>query len=517
MNPHLSCSSRGDAVSPLTMTSPSMVHIRRHKSLCTTSPSTSKSLRTTATRSPLPSALLKSWRLPHHTNPHVGTFRHAPPLLGRRKSWKTTPHKVTLTTSTTTRSKIADCQQCCRRPKQVESPKSTSKNHHVKDTFALYQIADLLNGRLPGGGVSKHGTTCWGDTEWTGPAKPHTHNKDNNHSSAVQLLARVASWLLVLPFTGSSTKMLTEKDHTAMSSSSLSFSWNHSSHYESENDDDDEESTQVGQGSDDSDNDSYADECTVVQGSSSPARPSVSSSTSPLVDQVNVEELTGSASFLSSQAEAYYAHQATQRMLRLDYDSITQMDVLRMMRNASRHLDVKSIVQLPVYTYPGTPITTTLPPPPEGRQDEHLNGRTSSASSLSSEEPEMSWLLVQPRVKKDSGPPSQISPRDLPTREEDDVCVICLEHFCPGDRLRVLPCHHSFHVGCIDRWLSGSHSFEDCYTSGCPTCKKRPDESLHSDDQEQEEEGESMDVCNGGSVPSWAFTRIGNALARNNA
>jgi hypothetical protein len=161
---------------------------------------------------------------------------------------------------------------------------------------------------------------------------------------------------------------------------------------------------------------------------------------------------------ISSQAEAYYAHEATKDLMANDLDyTITQMDVLRMMRNASRHLDVESILQLPVYTY----------------YKEEL------------QKEEASWFLVHKE----------------PTAEENDrdVCVICLEHFSNGDRLRVLPCDHKFHVGCIDRWLSGSHSFDDCYTSGCPTCKKRPvDHPLPND----------------GSVPSWAFARIGDALAR---
>ena len=78
---------------------------------------------------------------------------------------------------------------------------------------------------------------------------------------------------------------------------------------------------------------------------------------------------------LSSQAEAYYALGAVYRHIlaestpnmsnsemtrrrsdslddidRLDYE-ITQMDIVRMNRIASRHLDVESIVRLPVLTY----------------------------------------------------------------------------------------------------------------------------------------------------------------------
>ena len=182
---------------------------------------------------------------------------------------------------------------------------------------------------------------------------------------------------------------------------------------------------------------------------------------------------------VSSLAEAYYAHQAEKEIdqsvyagegedrQRLDY-VITQMDIARMARNASRHLDVASILSLPTITYQSK--TESVTPPPSAADD-----------------PGWSWMIVH------DGPNQQSAPKE----EETEVCVICLEHFEDGDRLRVLPCDHSFHVGCIDRWLSGSHSFEDCYTSGCPTCKKRPEPP--SD----------------GSVPAWAFTRIGESLRKN--
>lgn len=176
---------------------------------------------------------------------------------------------------------------------------------------------------------------------------------------------------------------------------------------------------------------------------------------------------------MSSLAEAYYAHQAFEefdRSLhpsedgdeRLDY-VITQMDIARMARNASRHLDVESIYSLPTITY-----RTEAKPDPD-------HGQETGAS----------WMIVPPMEEEES--------------MDTKVCVICLEEFEEGDRLRVLPCSHCFHVGCIDRWLSGSHSFDECFTSGCPTCKKRP-----------EMESYTMD----GSVPSWAFAQLGDALAK---
>ena len=43
-------------------------------------------------------------------------------------------------------------------------------------------------------------------------------------------------------------------------------------------------------------------------------------------------------------------------------------------------------------------------------------------------------------------------------------CSICLDDFEEGDRLRLLPCNHSFHTNCILPWLTER---QDC----CPLCK----------------------------------------------
>ncbi|XP_057767932.1 uncharacterized protein LOC130988168 isoform X2 [Salvia miltiorrhiza] len=55
----------------------------------------------------------------------------------------------------------------------------------------------------------------------------------------------------------------------------------------------------------------------------------------------------------------------------------------------------------------------------------------------------------------------------------DDVsqCYICLAEYEEGDKIRVLPCHHEYHVSCVDKWLKEIHGV-------CPLC--RGDVSLGS-------------------------------------
>jgi hypothetical protein len=183
---------------------------------------------------------------------------------------------------------------------------------------------------------------------------------------------------------------------------------------------------------------------------------------------------------LSEIAEAYYAHQvidqseySSEEGDRLDY-VITQADIARMARNAARHLDVDSILNLPTMTF---------------RSPKRFVKNISESNATDSRDPAEAWSFIM--VPKNA---SKSIENSGVCDDTDTECVICLESFVDGDRLRVLPCDHSFHVGCIDRWLSGSHSHHECFTSGCPTCKKRP----------------ALD--NDGSVPSWAFAKLGSQM-----
>eukprot|EP00927_Polykrikos_kofoidii_P030078 TRINITY_DN25942_c0_g1_i1.p1 TRINITY_DN25942_c0_g1~~TRINITY_DN25942_c0_g1_i1.p1 ORF type:complete len:446 (-),score=38.52 TRINITY_DN25942_c0_g1_i1:369-1706(-) len=50
--------------------------------------------------------------------------------------------------------------------------------------------------------------------------------------------------------------------------------------------------------------------------------------------------------------------------------------------------------------------------------------------------------------------------------ETADVhCIVCMQTFCSGETLRILPCFHRFHQGCIDPWLREN--------AKCPSCNHR--------------------------------------------
>eukprot|EP00427_Karlodinium_veneficum_P033917 CAMPEP_0169285526 /NCGR_PEP_ID=MMETSP1016-20121227/58748_1 /TAXON_ID=342587 /ORGANISM="Karlodinium micrum, Strain CCMP2283" /LENGTH=380 /DNA_ID=CAMNT_0009375045 /DNA_START=27 /DNA_END=1166 /DNA_ORIENTATION=+ len=49
-------------------------------------------------------------------------------------------------------------------------------------------------------------------------------------------------------------------------------------------------------------------------------------------------------------------------------------------------------------------------------------------------------------------------------RNDENKCMICMEHFADGDVLRTLPCLHRYHKQCVDTWLHRS--------SSCPICKR---------------------------------------------
>jgi Ring finger domain len=459
------------------------------------------------------------------TNPYVGWFRHAPSLtlpISVDAGWL---RDILLDAASSSsiwnqhqskRRRIALNNDCLLKPFYTEQASTLLYIKHIMEehceTKMFYQDHLLLHkrrGHLLGGGTENEKPTQDPDKMTLDQFFPdQCPSVSNNESITIRALSRIAYWLLDVPLSHDSLKSmenpLVERrdDLTVAAGSVLSENEETRSEYSY---------------------DSY--DATVG---------------SRHLALEEAEEGRG----LGSQAEAYFALSAVFRHIlvaetslvgemalgrselnvephvdRLDYD-ITQMDIVRMNRIASRHLDVESIVRLPVLTYSKCSW--------KGKKAMLDDGDASSVHSEEKHDTEFSWMLVPPSPNAESFDNCSVESCQnsiLSKAEEEeevhpnspgdiDACVICLEPFCPGDRLRLLPCQHSFHVGCIDRWLSGSHSFDDCYTAGCPTCKARPVLLLPPPSEEVAGDTGNRRYQLDGSVPSWAFAHIGNLLAR---
>ena len=226
------------------------------------------------------------------------------------------------------------------------------------------------------------------------------------------------------------------------------------------------------------------------------------------------------------------------------YQSISSIDSDEMrsssIEGTPRYLDIESIIRLPTMTYEedsshGAMNSINTYDTDGGRsiragEDEVQVGPEPERSGKTLE---WSWITV-PKDPSHSVEfiESLVEPNlDHHHHFKDEDCVICLEKFQCGNRLRILPCHHRFHTSCIDKWLSGSFSHDDCMNALCPTCKSTPagqvpvkaEFAQGQSMQSMVSDGSLVDMCDDdsmqsmnldGSLPSWSFALLGSKIAK---
>ena len=85
----------------------------------------------------------------------------------------------------------------------------------------------------------------------------------------------------------------------------------------------------------------------------------------------------------------------------------------------------------------------------------------------------MVFKCVQDRRRERRHRLPKSSLKKIPTKkfvlgdeEHYETCCICLDDYEVGDKLRILPCGHAYHVKCIDPWLLKNKRV-------CPQCRKK--------------------------------------------
>lgn len=121
----------------------------------------------------------------------------------------------------------------------------------------------------------------------------------------------------------------------------------------------------------------------------------------------------------------------------------------------------------------------------------------------------MIFKCIQDRRRERRHRLPKSSLKKIPTKKfvagmeaQHETCCICLDDYVPGDKLRILPCDHAYHVKCIDPWLLKNKRV-------CPQCRKKVFASgeVPPSDSESETEDERAPLLARprGGIPSGTF------------
>ena len=121
----------------------------------------------------------------------------------------------------------------------------------------------------------------------------------------------------------------------------------------------------------------------------------------------------------------------------------------------------------------------------------------------------MIFKCIQDRRRERRHRLPKSSLKKIPTKKFEasdhyETCCICLDDYVLGDKLRILPCDHAYHMKCIDPWLLKNKRV-------CPQCRKKVFASgeVPPSDSESETEDERRPLLgrhNRAAIPSGTFS-----------